>query len=282
MKTLAFSGHLTDAPGRASPRFPEPRTRAVAVAVRAKLKELRPERVIGSAARGADLIVLEAARSLGVPTEIVLPFAPQDFAALSVLQPDCPEWTQRFEAALANADKLWTLSGTRREAEALSFELANRVILGRLAECSEDGVDSGILAVWDGRPGDGAGGTASFLALARDAGFDGAVARLENAAAKLSWAVSTELEAGRSAAQADDYRIAFEVAVPADATALRGVGGQSLLARAIDAEAALGARLRASARPVVCRIEAWPYAPLTGGDERALVSAVAALERRLA
>ncbi|MEM7405788.1 MAG: hypothetical protein AAF458_10885 [Pseudomonadota bacterium] len=282
MKALAYSGHLTDSPDRSRARLPEARVGDLRSVVRSGLKRLAPDVVIGSAARGVDLLILEAAMALGITAEIVLPFTKEVFRALSVEQPTVPDWSNRFDAALEYASTVHLLSGASTCAEAVSFELANRVILGRLAKLAESGVDSDIMAVWDGQPGDGAGGTASFLALAQDSGFGGSVACLANAATDIDWRELGALTPGQTSAQADGFGVVFEVAGAVLDSATEVAGARSLFRSATDAETAVLALSSREVllRPVVCRPAAWPDALDGGIDEKEVVWALAALERR--
>ena len=81
---VAFTGHMIDAPDRATPRFPAALVPAVAAAVRERLARMRRPVFYGSAACGADLIVIEAALALGAEVNVVLPFDRDDFVRTSV------------------------------------------------------------------------------------------------------------------------------------------------------------------------------------------------------
>lgn len=96
---VAFSGHMTDAPGRAVPRFPESKVEAVRRAVRTWLGG-QGARVHGvcSAARGADLLFLEEVLARRGTATVILPFPADDFKRISVGQ----GWDERFDAAIAN------------------------------------------------------------------------------------------------------------------------------------------------------------------------------------
>jgi hypothetical protein len=63
------------------------------------LRELRPATVVGSAACGSDLLVLEAAGRLGIRRRVVLPFDHAVFRGTSVA--DRPgDWGPRFDAVI--------------------------------------------------------------------------------------------------------------------------------------------------------------------------------------
>lgn len=93
---VVFAGNRTDAPGRASRRFPAANAAWVGQRLERLLAALRPDRVVGAAAAGSDLLVLEAAAKLGIPADVVLPFAPDLFRESSVVDRG-PGWTGRYD-----------------------------------------------------------------------------------------------------------------------------------------------------------------------------------------
>jgi hypothetical protein len=165
---VAFAGHMTDAPGRAVPRFPEAKAEVVRREVRAWLRG-HGERVHGvcSAARGADLLFLEEVLALRGTATVVLPFPAADFKRISVGQ----GWDGRFDASLAN-DRVEVLppllDAAPPEAEQTrAFEQCNLKIIDeaeRLAKLFDD-ADPVLLTVWNGNPGDASGGTAHALTI---------------------------------------------------------------------------------------------------------------------
>ena len=102
---VAFAGHMIDAPGRSTPRFPIALAPAVQLALRAHLARLRQPVVYTSAACGADLIFIEAAQEFGAEVNVVLPFDREDFVRTSVATGG-DEWVARFDAALARATRV--------------------------------------------------------------------------------------------------------------------------------------------------------------------------------
>ena len=98
---IAFAGRRIDAPG-APERFP---ARNVLL-LRERLQSLFGERhgraLVSSAACGADLVAIEAARAIGMRFRIVLPFDVDRFRRTSVA--DRPgDWTQRYDDAIREA-----------------------------------------------------------------------------------------------------------------------------------------------------------------------------------
>ncbi len=162
---LVFTGNMIDRPGRPAPRFPASVEAAVRAAVLECLSGLRPGAVYGSAACGADIICLEAARELGCETHVVLPFPPAEFRRTSVdfAQGD---WGLRFERALTEADSVTIASDHRASGSAAAFEYANLILTG-IGALRADVLDTELrgLAIWDPRVRGLAGGAASLVAL---------------------------------------------------------------------------------------------------------------------
>ena len=96
---------MIDAPGRALPRFPAALESAVRTALCTHLEHLHEPVVYTSAACGADLIFIEAARAIGAEVNIVLPFDRLDFVRTSVAVGG-KGWVERFDAALLGATRV--------------------------------------------------------------------------------------------------------------------------------------------------------------------------------
>ena len=162
---LVFTGNMIDRPERHTPRFPPAVETAVQAQVAERLATLRPLAVYGSAACGADLLCLEAARELGCETHIVLPFPASQFRHSSV---DFARgsWGERFERALAAADSVTVASDHRASGSGATFEYANLILTG-MGKLRAEMLDTDLrgLAVWDPRIRGLAGGAASLVSL---------------------------------------------------------------------------------------------------------------------
>ncbi len=126
---VAFTGHMVDVPGRAMARFPAALVPAVEVAVRERLARLHRPVFYGSAACGADLIVLEAALALGAEVNVVLPFDRADFVRTSV-EVGGDGWLPRFDAALARATRIVHATEERYLGDDVLFEHAALLVEG--------------------------------------------------------------------------------------------------------------------------------------------------------
>ncbi|MBN1435073.1 DUF4071 domain-containing protein [Candidatus Fermentibacterales bacterium] len=172
-RIIVFAGHMIDRPGRAFPRFPpglEPGAR----------DELRKrlgghDRVIGfsSAACGADILFLEQLGEMGAETHVVLPFEEQQFIEESVVYAQDGAWVPRFRRVMERARTITIASPCKTDDTGLAFEYSNMILLG-LAMMKRRELEGSILAMalWDGLPGDGFGGTRSNVRRWQDAGLE--------------------------------------------------------------------------------------------------------------
>jgi hypothetical protein len=160
-RTLLVSGHLVDAPDRPRPRFPQHTVGWVTDRVRETLDGWNVgagSTVITGGARGADIIAAEEAHDRGASVMLCLPLPPDEFERRSVDLPGTA-WAARFRRLLAVAEVRVLPPATDAEGDDV-FARANAwmVELARQRDphpCA--------LIVWDGRPGDGPGGTADLV-----------------------------------------------------------------------------------------------------------------------
>lgn len=176
-RVLAYFGHMVDAPGRTPPRFPPGKTVGkVRNAIRQRLDRHGALHGFGCAARGTDLLFLEALVERKLTASVVLPFPVDDFVAISVA--GVGDWKERFETVrsadngIEFCDPIYPTCPDAA-AQPAAFAKANKEILhqardyaGRLQETPL------VIAVWDGQPGDGPGGTAEAVELWEAEGFD--------------------------------------------------------------------------------------------------------------
>ena len=168
---VLFTGHMIDLPGRPVPRFPANLESVAADVIRLRigaLSEASGGSLVGIAqgARGGDILFLETCHDLGLDTRMLLPEPPEAFVDHSVEGVPGSDWADRFEA-------LWR-SHAESERGVLApakganvYEAANTAQLG-LAKSL--GAEVRLLAFWDGKGGDGPGGTESFVRLVEKAG----------------------------------------------------------------------------------------------------------------
>ncbi len=166
----AVAGRLAD-PDPAA-HFPESAVPRVSAAVRQLLERYKPEALVASAARGADLLALTNARELGIRCRVVLPFSVDEFRRTSV--GNDPQWTHSFDAAIIDAAARSDLVIlTPEPTHTAAYRAATARVLIEARNLSPDqSSDATVLAlvVWDGHQSGPTDNTAYFRSLALSAG----------------------------------------------------------------------------------------------------------------
>ncbi len=175
---LLFTGHMIDTSGRAAPRFPANKE----ATVRAKMKEVIQQEIlqvgsnitgIAGGACGGDILFHEICAELGIPTRLFLAFPREQFVTTSVAFAGS-DWVTRFDnllrklpvVVLADTDVLpaWLCRKP-------GYDIWKRNNLWQLHEAlSNGGLHMTLLALWDGKSGDGTGGTEHLVNEARQKG----------------------------------------------------------------------------------------------------------------
>lgn len=166
---LLFTGHMLDAPGRKDARFPADKEDDVAAALLSWLQQKQsgtsvPLAGIAGGACGGDILFHEACRALGIPSEMYLALPVDDFIEASVAFAG-PGWVERFNR-LRQSLPVQVLTGRHDDDDV--WDRANRWMLEAAQEESDGGMT--LLALWDGKEGDGAGGTADMIRAAEEGG----------------------------------------------------------------------------------------------------------------
>jgi class 3 adenylate cyclase/tetratricopeptide (TPR) repeat protein len=162
-RVVLFSGHMIDQPDRPQPRFPPELEPAVYATIRDWLAANNGLIGFSSAARGADILFLEAIQALGGETHVVLPYHQDDFVKDSVEIDGAEHWRERFERQLSSSRVVYA-SSSRLLDGGLAFDYANHIVHGLgMVRARELETNLVALAVWDGQVGDGRGGTASAV-----------------------------------------------------------------------------------------------------------------------
>jgi hypothetical protein len=166
-RVVVGSGHMVDMPDRGDARFPPDQVARVTSEIRAALDAwgVGPETtVVTGGANGADIIVAEECLARGARAVICLALPPDEFESRSVEGRD-GEWTGRFRSLLDRAE-VRTLPDPPSGDEL--YAKTNRWIVETAR--SLDGDQPHALVVWNGKEGDGPGGTRDFVRLL---GFSG-------------------------------------------------------------------------------------------------------------
>jgi hypothetical protein len=177
---IVATGHRTDTPDRKSPRFPN--TKECIDKAKAWLRErVEAEKAdtkgsisaIAGAASGTDLIFHEVCAELGIPATVVLPIPRKDYCRDSVADGG-PDWVEKFDR-LVNANPPVLLSDDADlpvwAASIQDYGVFQRGNIFMLeAALSKPNADVTLLALWNGKAGDGPGGTADMVELAKEQG----------------------------------------------------------------------------------------------------------------
>jgi hypothetical protein len=178
-KVLLFTGHRIDDPNRPSPRFParqEPVARqAILETVQRELPgDGRPLIAIAGGASGGDLLFQEICEKLAIERHLYLIIPRDDYVVASVA-PAGPDWVQRFNHQFDAA----ACRRVYQDGKGLPDWLADKPDYGvwqrsnmwmlHNALASGD-ADTTLIALWDGKGGDGPGGTEHMVQSVRGCG----------------------------------------------------------------------------------------------------------------
>ncbi len=167
---LLCSGHMIDHPDRAEPRFPAKAEPIAAAAIAAWLDHLQAgaeDLAISGGACGSDLLFAEACLARGVPLQVHLPFEEPKFLAASVTFAG-DGWRDRFLAVTRNSlARVLVISEEVSPPPPDSNPHArnNLWMLHTAIACGPDRLR--MVALWNGRAGDGPGGTGDMVERVR-------------------------------------------------------------------------------------------------------------------
>jgi class 3 adenylate cyclase/tetratricopeptide (TPR) repeat protein len=162
---IAFSGHMLDSPqGPAHERrFPADLEPAVASEIRRVLAVSVPAIGFSSAAAGSDILFLEQMRSFEQTYHILLSGPEKEFVERSVSYAGAG-WEERFRKILTSAKSVDEANSHHPADNSPAYWFATRLLSGQaLMQARQLNLDLIALAVWNGKPGVGMGGTASFI-----------------------------------------------------------------------------------------------------------------------
>lgn len=165
-EVILFSGHMIDAPDRAAPRFPADKEPAAADAIAAQLDKLGANELdlaICGGACGGDLLFAEECLKRGLRLELRIPFEEAQFLQNSVNFAG-ESWRERYEAVKEHAkSRLYVapqeLGPIPKTAD--PYERNNLWLLYSALSWGSEKLH--FIALWDGKGGDGKGGTEHML-----------------------------------------------------------------------------------------------------------------------
>jgi hypothetical protein len=163
-KVLLFSGHMIDAPGRQTPRFPPEKEPIAAAAIANTIAEIGADPgdlAICGGACGGDLLFAEACLARDMRLELYIPFDEPSFLANSVDFADA-NWHSRYIAAKSKA----TVHVMPAELGSLPpgedpYELNNLWMLESTTRFSGERI--AFICLWNGEGGDGPGGAQHLM-----------------------------------------------------------------------------------------------------------------------
>lgn len=169
---MVATGHLTDTPDRAVPRFPESAVDAVEARIEDRLARWGVGDgglLICGGARGGDLLAASVAHRLGATVWLLLAHPPERFEQTSVLGAD-ERWSELYWWLLARVPS-WTLEidEATRATDAV-YERTNDWMLEVADRQAGPRGTLRLLAVWDGTGAVNQGGAADMAARAGKAG----------------------------------------------------------------------------------------------------------------
>jgi len=169
---VVFTGHRVDQPDRLVPRFPARLEAAVKEEIQSRLDQLNAHFGYASAANGADILFLEAMLDRDAEIHVVLPFERDQFLREVMEAADGNKWAARCARVLCEAVEVQEASKRSQMCGKVSYEFGNLMLQG-LASVHAQQLETKLkpLAVWDGKPGDGLGGTAATVEQWQGAGL---------------------------------------------------------------------------------------------------------------
>lgn len=157
-----FSGHMIDVPGRSEPRFPADKEEIAANAIARKLDELGAgPKDIGmcSGACGGDLLFAEACLKLGVRLQIRIPFEEPTFLKISVTFVE-GNWLDRYYAVKISKRTTFFVMPEELGPTPKNANPYERNNLWQLSTALSMGPEKvRFICLWNGKGGDGPGGT---------------------------------------------------------------------------------------------------------------------------
>ncbi len=163
---VVFAGHMIDAPDRAQnrQRFPTDLAPIVGEAIGKILSEKRVQIGFSSAAAGGDILFAEQLFERKGEIHLVLTGPVKGFRERSVEYLKDSVWVQRFDEVINRAASVALASNHHPSEDSETYQFGMLVMCGLAGKfAAQIGLDLFALALWDGKPGDGGGGTADFV-----------------------------------------------------------------------------------------------------------------------
>jgi len=183
-QVILFTGHMIDKPDREAPRFPASSELQARAAIEKEVRQLLqslPGPILGVAggANGGDILFHEICASLKIPTRVLLTLPEGPFIAESVAGGG-PGWIARFNALMEShpgRNEVQVLSGSKDLPSwmhaPVGYDVWQRTNIWLLEEALASGAPNlSLIALWDGKGGDGPGGTKDLVEQAKKHGVN--------------------------------------------------------------------------------------------------------------
>jgi hypothetical protein len=176
-QSVLFTGHMIDAAGRKAARFPARAEAAARGAIRSSVLQLRdsggrPMVGIAGGASGGDLLFHEVCAELEVETRLRLALPVDEFIATSVA-PAGEGWVERFRTLVKQLgrERVQVMGEKDGRGFATTDNIWSRANLWMVEEALSLAPQRTLLALWDGKGGDGPGGTEHLVSVAASYGM---------------------------------------------------------------------------------------------------------------
>lgn len=168
---ILFTGHMVDSEGRKEPRFPAEKEESVKQELKNMLDHIIKEGIVGlkgiaGGASGGDILFHELCLESGIPTEMYLALPVEEFKKASVSFAG-EDWDNRFDL-LRERLPIHFLPEEKKNINQNVWEATNLWMLNKAL--SDGGNNMTLLALWDGKGGDGNGGTEHMVQIAKEKG----------------------------------------------------------------------------------------------------------------
>ncbi len=172
LQLIVFAGHLPDRPGDPA-RLPDSAIPQVREALFKKLSEMNARVGLTCASAGADLLFTDSLSKLHGTIHLVLPWSQDEFRRTSIKpyerDPNSPVWEPMFDRAISMAATIREIGQVYEPSDDVGWDFMMEVSAGIALQAARAlRLDVQPLAIWDGRPGRGAGGTADFCSFWQD------------------------------------------------------------------------------------------------------------------
>jgi len=169
--SILFTGHMIDKEDRALPRFPASKEVIVRNEIKKQLSKEKQAvkkklKGIAGGACGGDILFHELCLELNIASEIFLALPAKDFKKNSVSFAG-KGWEDRYERLIKRLP-VHVLPKSNANDRNNVWERANVWMLE--SALKNGGENMSLIALWDGKAGDGGGGTEHMIKVAREHG----------------------------------------------------------------------------------------------------------------